>query len=377
MNKIRDNKFLGDIGMTLIELLITLVIVIVVLAAAFWSFAQLFQGFKSQTKVSESHISSLISIELLRKDIEMAGFGVPYNCTLSNSTGITFNEAVSTSSSSPPNPAAYNSVPSNVRPFELGNNVNHEGNSDYLVIRSAYNPGDEDTFKWAFFNDGNPCTNATLIFGNEAFSDKTSVIIEDGQDTSRKIESNSTNNWAFYYNKADGKLRNSDSNGCGLDLVSGHFYLVYAVRGGNKVIRTPFNRVDYYLHAPSSGMPARCAPGTYELYRGQLKHGDGTLNRQPIFDCVKDFQVAFRLENSWNATHLPSSALDQKEKIKEVRVFVLYQEGEREREAVSSGPITLGDSDTGTLSTFTPSGDDAHYNWKVKKISVKPMNLGR
>ncbi len=352
--------------MTLIELLIALVIVILVLAAAFWSFARLFQGFKSQTKVSEAHISSIIAFELLRKDLEMAGFGVPYNCS-----GITFSEAAP-STSPPPDPSTYNVTPLNVTPFTLDDNGNPAGNSDYLVIRAAFSPYDGETTKWAYFKAENGT--CPLTFGDGPFSENTNVVVEDGEDNLRAIQTSGTN-WRFRITSA------SSLNTCPDCMTDQHFYLVYGIASDNDTspdIRAPFNRVDYYLATPTGGLPARCSSTTYELYRAQMNHKDGTLNRQPVLDCARDFQVAFKIDASWNSTlSSVTSASDQKEKIKEVRVFVLYQEGQKEREEVSNGTITLGDSDTGALSTFTPTGDERHYRWRVKEISVKPMNLGR
>ncbi len=366
---------LNSKGMTLIELLIALVIVILVLAAAFWSFARLFQGFKSQTKVSEAHISSLIAFELLRKDLEMAGFGVPYNCS-----GISFNEA----SVSPA--STYNENGTEVHPFSLGNGSG-SGNSDYLVIRSVFNPEDLETEKWMYFvaanstisQSGGSC-NATLKEGNGHFSDGTHVIVEDGTSELRNIQKASSD-WKFSI--TGGKL-----NKCPDNLPDEtNFYLVYGVRSNAGPVIMPFNRFDYYLKKPST-MPGKCAKefNVYELYRTHIKHGSsggsnaGKLDEQPILDCVRDFQVSFFVKDnassSWQETP-PSSALDQKRKIKEVRVFILYQEGQKERSIVSNSTITLGDSDTGTLSTFTPTGNEQYYHWQVKEISVKPMNLWR
>jgi len=359
-------------GMTLVELLIALVIVVLVLAAAFMSFNRLFQSFKSQTKVSESHLSSLIGLELLRKDIEMAGFGLPYNCS-----GISFNEAVNAPASN------YNDVSnaSNVRAFVLGNNAG-PNSSDYLVIRSAFNPYDDETTKWAYFigNDtasGSPCPIPITAGGASSFSSNTNVVVVDGEESLKDIQQNS-GNWKFHMASSGGL------NVCPDNLTANHFYLVYGVESDNDTnpdMRAPFNRVDYYLSAPSGGMPVKCATNTYEFYRAQFNHSDGGFNPQPVLDCVKDLQVSFATYDnstgttSWGAP--PSSAYNQKVKVKEVRVFILYQEGQKERGVVTTSSIVLGDGDTGTLKTFTPSGDDAHYRWRVKELGFQPMNLGR
>lgn len=369
---------LNSKGMTLIELLIALVVVVVVLAAAFLSFSRLFQGFKSQTKVSETHISSLIGFELLRKDIEMAGFGVPYNCT-----GITFSEAASSPEST------YNENGTEVHPFTVGNNAG-SGSSDYLVVRSAFNPEDEETLKWAYFiangsainnNTSSPCNAITLQQGGSGnFSEHTNVVVEDGESDLRNIMKRGTgaDSWKFYIKS--GTLDKCPDNA----PDENRFYLVYGLDKDTDTspnVRMPFNRVDYFIAKPSSGsMPTKCESTSYELYRAQLRHSDGKLNKQPILDCVKDFQVAFYVVDNSSSTWQeapPYSAADQKHKIKEVRLFILYQEGQKERTQVSNATLTLGDNDTGTLSSFSPTGDEVYYHWRVKEISVKPMNLER
>ncbi len=350
-------------GMTLIELLIALVIVILVLAAAFLSFSRLFQGFKSQTKISESHISSLIGIELLRKDLEMAGLGVPVNAT-----GITYSEAAG--SQNPP-ASDYNDNGSFVSPFSFGNNA-YNG-ADYLVIRSVYNPEDDEAGKWAYFVANNGTCG--LVPGeNGNFSSGTKVVVEDGEDPLRAIQKKGSGADSWKFSVTSMTLHPS----CPDCMTDDHLYLVYGIRKSGSTIRMPFNRVDYYLKRPSDGMPARCASSTYELYRAFINHDDGRLNPQPVLDCVRDFQVAFFSNSTGWAPTPPSSASNQKLGLKEVRVFVLYQEGQKEREALwgANSTVTLGDSSTGTLSTFSPSGDDAYYRWRVKELVVKPMNLG-
>ncbi len=357
----------------MIELLIALVIVIVVLAAAFMSFNRLFQGFKSQTKISESQISSIIGMELLRKDVEMAGFGLPLNCT-----GITFQEAT-TSPASTYNDAGNSS---NVKPFELGDDAG-SGSSDYLVIRSAFNPFDDETEKWAYFVGNSsmsglsPCPLTITTGGASSFATNTNVVVEDGEAEAKTIQKKASN-WKFQISSSNKLDKCPDS------LTDYHFYMVYGIdsdNDSNPNITMPFNRVDYYLGTPSDGLPVKCASSTYELYRAQINQSDGKTNPQPILDCVRNLQVSFGKFNNSTSTMswggLPSYALDQKHQIREVRVFILYQKGNRERTAVSSGTITLGDNDTGSLATFTPSGDDSYYHWRVRELAFKPMNLGR
>jgi len=83
-----------------------------------------------------------------------------------------------------------------------------------------------------------------------------------------------------------------------------------------------------------------------------------TADPQPILDCVKDFQVAFGLDTDGDgeidlrSSALPSTPENVRDQVKEVRVFILYQEGQRLEHEASTTSITLGDDQTGPLSTF-------------------------
>jgi hypothetical protein len=109
---------------------------------------------------------------------------------------------------------------------------------------------------------------------------------------------------------------------------------------------------------------------------------DGKRVSQSVMYCVRDFQVAFGKDtnsdsnvDSWNSD--TSSASEIREQVRLVRVFILAHEGGRDDDFSFSGSLTLGDADTGTLSTFTPSGDALHYRWKVLTITEEPRNLRR
>jgi hypothetical protein len=169
--------------------------------------------------------------------------------------------------------------------------------------------------------------------------------------------------------------------------------------------RMPFNRVDYYLDkilGPPSQFPNSCAASTFTLYRSTINQVDGTLNKAPLIDCVRDFQVAFGLAtnldgnvNSWVQTLAGMSAAQIQQQVREVRVFLLYQEGLGDTAKLPgqgfsnsgssdfrfSGTLNLGDQDTGNLSSFNPAtgpnynAKDSQYRWKVLEMDIKPMNL--
>jgi hypothetical protein len=163
-----------------------------------------------------------------------------------------------------------------------------------------------------------------------------------------------------------------------IDLI----YLVYGVDGKTD-LRMPFNRVDYFLYKDTT-FPAKCNSGTYTLYRGLIKQADGTRDAQPLLDCVADFQVAFGLDVNntgvitWTDSALPNFAPDIDYQLKEVRIFILLQEGQFDRDyTYPSTTVLIGDSDI-TLKNFnltTLSANYVNYRWRVYKLVAKPLNI--
>ncbi len=75
-------------GFTLVELLIAMTMFIIVIASASSVFVPLLTQFKQQSKSAETQIEGIIGLELLRRDIKHAGFGLPWNMN-----GATYTEA--------------------------------------------------------------------------------------------------------------------------------------------------------------------------------------------------------------------------------------------------------------------------------------------
>lgn len=349
---------MSDKGFTLIELLVTMALLAIVIAAVVVSYSTVLKLQVQQGNIAKTNIEEGISLEILRKDIEMAGFGLPWDMN-----GQTYNEA-SNSMSYVPNPATFNDAPlSPPRAFVISNNGNTSANnSDVLVIKSSVALLSNITQRWGYVtNDGVHITYTPL--SPQSSSIGYFVVLN----KDRKLE------------KIDYQPSSSTPPTFIDSLNEGDIYFAFGISDISP--RMPFNRVDYYLQKPATGFPERCCPTTYELYRANINQSNGNRNPQPILDCVKDFQVSFGLDNNgdgsidtWSST-LPSTASDIRNKVKQVRVFILYQEGSKERGYSYSGTITLGDADTGVLKTFTPSGSEVNYRWKVVRLVVFPLNL--
>ncbi len=104
----------------------------------------------------------------------------------------------------------------------------------------------------------------------------------------------------------------------------------------------PFNRADYYV-STSVTRPGRCAPGTGILMKAVVNQLDGGFSGSslPLLDCVADMQVVTYLDTDLNgqaetpSTGLsvaagPGAAQTIRDQLKEVRVYILAHEGQRD-----------------------------------------------
>ncbi|WP_022670305.1 PilW family protein [Hippea alviniae] len=333
-------------GITLIELLVVIAILGIVLAITFKSYISILKIQTQQSGIASGNLNTDIALEVLRKDIEMAGFGLP------RITNGSCSEAVSDSTYTP-DPSTLNTNCDPLAPFSLSDNTG-PNQSDVLAIRSSVAALNSSTEHWGYVS-----SNGYKELGKSGdVSDVVFNIIDP---------------------KSMEPLQISPCKLSSLTLVGGKVYLVFGL--GDKSVNMPFNRVDYFLYRPANGMPSRCSPNSYELYRATIDQSDGKRNRQPIFDCVEDFQVVFGLDTNDNGTidkwssSLPSDLYDLDKQLKQLRVFIVYQEGKKDPNFSFSGSISIGDSDTGEIKKFTPTGDDVHYRWRMTELVVYPMNI--
>ncbi|MCK4278719.1 MAG: PilW family protein, partial [Desulfurellaceae bacterium] len=208
------------------------------------------------------------------------------------------------------------------------------------------------------------------------------VVMDAG---SRKITGGSL----YFTISNDANPANTDPTHYALPALPQSVYLIYGVATSNP--GAPFNRVDYYLKDPGIP-PSECATGTHTLYRGVMNSsGNFGPPYYPLLHCVADFQVGFGLDtngdgkiNSWvdgSAAHpLPSTADKIRSQLKQVRVYILVQNGTKDKDYnYPHNLIYVGDNSIGIGRNFalsTQITDHKHYRWKLIKLVVEPKNLG-
>lgn len=357
-------------GVSLIELLIVMALVVIVLTMNTSTFGVIFRESRGQTQVVGAQMDRIVGLEILRTDLEHAGFGLPWSYP---SALVNYDEAAGTFQS------AYNDTATSApRAIVSGNNPSTFtlNNSDYLVIKSTVVGTSETSQRWTYIVGGLPHPWGSNDLGTSPATPNTERVItilpRTGGGASRQLV---------------------------VDSVSSNFFTIYPPTGNfaaegaiiygvdpDTDLRMPFNRADYYVRGPA---PQGCAPNTGRLYKATINQAGGALNPESLLDCVADMQVVYRLDT--NSDGLADSVVSDlsaaglttaqqiREQVKEVRVYILSHEGQSDKAfTYGSNTIYVGDPDLGGGRTFAFSAIGTgweHYRWKLSSLVAKPRNL--
>jgi len=357
----------GQKGVSFIELLIVMTLVVIVLTMNTDTFGVIFRQSRQQTQAVGAQMDRVVGLEILRTDLEHAGFGLPW----SFQGTINYSEATG----NPQN--TYNDAPSNPpKAFWSGNDPTTFtlNNSDYLVIKSTIVGTNESSQRWTYIIGGqqpHPWSSNNLSNGDRvtviwprSVTGFNKELVMDGANFYTTYSSSA---FPIEYSPAGATTR----------------FVIYGVDPDTN-LRMPFNRADYYIQRPAS-IPQACAPNTGVLYKASINQGNGALNPEPLVDCVADLQVIYRLDTNNDGT-IDSTVNDIsgltaqqiRDRVKEIRVYILSHEGQKDGAfKFASSTITVGEFGVGrtfNLSSTIGSGWE-NYRWKVSTLVVKPRNL--
>ncbi len=403
-------------GFTLIELLIAMLVFVISLVLVSDFFTGQLTLFKQQSKITESNIEGVIGLEILRRDIQDAGYGLPwsYQSSIDCSSG-GCGEAIDATAS------AYNDFPANPpRAILTGNGVGFNG-SDYLVVKGVSVGMSAASQKWTRLSMTPPSSNTApgnpRIWDNPsdklANTDYVTVLSLNGTATNRQLIVNGNIFSTQYQNITSSPWPPADQS---------ETRLVLGVDPDTS-LRMPFNRADYFIRrVDSSGnsiTPARCAPGTGVLEKVVVSQTDGSFpaaSYMPLLDCVADVQVIFGLDMDGDGVIGTYAAVDPdaskttivadspyesegkaandvravfndaallRQYLKEVRVYVLTHEGQRDTSFLfPNSSILVGDSGIGAtlgnnfnLAQKIGDPEYKYYRWKLYTIVTKPSNI--
>ena len=316
-------------GMTLLELLVVMAILVVVITGALTFLSSLTKRSSQEAARSRTSQTGLISDLILIRDIAMAGMGVPVE------VGGQF-------------------VPiGGVLPGGTNPNNTGQNGSDQLMIKGAViSSGANDYFKWGYNTNyiisgmnnimvsalPDPLNPTLPLYSPDVqdlftlsragyrhpFEDGDMVVFLDAE-TKQLLGSNVykvSSVGATGFNIAP----NTDFT------IRDYGSLIFSL-GGINVLGNLFNNYltnTFTGYRLSAGTQPQCAPNTRSLLR---VYGGA---RDPILDCVLDFQVQFGLidATTGNVTWLndisATSAAVLKDQLKIVRIFIVKQMGKRD-----------------------------------------------
>ena len=390
-------------GFTMVELIVTMAIFVITIAAVSAIFVPLLNQFKQQSKIAETNIEGMVGLEILRHDIEHAGFGLPW-VLQPGLTIASYSEASAATTAPIPAPSKYNdggSLPLNP-PRAILSDDNVLNGSDYLVIKSTAVGINDAAGKYTDVIGTGGGGTTVKSWGNLAddlnTNDRTIVLILSRGENNQRIL---VNNVAAYTAPFAGGINNFPAEYS--PSTAGDLFLIYGVSNDTTLanLRMPFNRADYYITrvaGPTIPIPARCAKGTTSardtgiLMKSVIEHASGNRgNGIPLLDCVADFQVAFDLDTTSppdgiieaHGTEDISGLTAQqiREQVKTVRVYILAHEGQKDinftyaNTGVCVGEVTATGCTPGHIYDLTAITDYARYRWRVYTLVVQTKNL--
>jgi prepilin-type N-terminal cleavage/methylation domain-containing protein len=365
-------------GFTLMELIVVMALMGLVMAATSDTFIGLLRTYKQQGKIAETNIEGIIGLELMRQDIETAGFGLPWVIPAS----VNYNEANTGAEY-----AAYNDSPSSPpRPMMSDKNYTAGGSgfpisttngyafSDLLVIKSANVTRNATAQRWTYLQttgikqwllaSGNPAPE------NPKTTDYVIVLSPGASDADRRTLVLNGTSWNTIFSSISNFYPGA------MDPQPRYVYGISDVAS-----RMPFNRADYYIAPPSTvDVPQRCASNTGVLVKSMINHSNGSRSDYlPLLDCVADMKVIFHIDALGNGTmtitdDISTLTAEQiRTQVKEVRVYILAHQGQMDK-SYTHPQSTIAVGESPYQHNFN-IGMFIHYRWKVYTIVVEPKNM--
>jgi prepilin-type N-terminal cleavage/methylation domain-containing protein len=376
-------------GLTLVELLVTMVIFLLTITAASNVFTGILTQFKQQSKIAETNIEGIIGLQMLKADIEQAGFGLPWNMG-----GATYNEAVN-DGTTPWDDTQFNDSTANPpRPIVFGDGgtiANPPLNGSDVLVTKATSVGiARAAQRWTYITNAGANNNPPMIWTPDTQYEnpqiaptRDNVIAIKPMAGSREREL--VSGGGAFFTAFHTSLGSFDNN---FEPVAYSYetHLLYGVNDGSGALRMPFNRADYYVRRPAAGMPVQCSSdgGTGILYKATLSHANGQFPIEyPLLDCVREMQIVFGRDTDNDGDSdafgpLPATltAEEVRAQLKEVRIYILAQEGQRDIAYTSPATITATDPDVGAVINFDAAAADLrNFRWKVYTIMAKPYSM--
>lgn len=333
----------NDNGITMVELLVTLAIFSIIIAGVYAVYTTQVRHSTREYRIAESEMEYQIFKSVIDRDISMAGYGIA--------------DEYGTLAFNPIQISATNGTP---------DTLTLRGTAIGLLSRAAQG--------WTYINSPSPFTPRTWTDNRENVESNDRVIFME-PNAKEILATGSTAIFTFPSGYPSTVERGTLVYGLHKDITNNPYYTVQYLLGGTA--------------------PTNCAQGTQNLLRAESRNNDppDASEREPILNCVLDFQVAFGLDTNedgnidfWDNGGVQAASYDRrslKTRLKQVRVYILVQVGNRDPDFMYSNPanpdnpdvIRVGDSIIGTGRDITLTSEQRRYRWRVIASSITPRNL--
>ncbi len=304
-------------GFTILELLIAIFISIILMSAIYYTYTTFFMGIKSERVNVEQEIEKIVSLELLRLDLEHLGYGVGINCSGTD-----------------------------YRIYEINNN----DISNLLKIRSTLNNSNNSTIGWKI------CKNGNEIKKEMEKSNNNIVYVDENGCVIGTVNDGSCPSGTSVY---IGYPYDTGATGCGGFCTEIVYYL------SNTNLPKNCHPDTYNLLRKvnnGTGKPLLSCIADMKITVDMDTDGDGKIDLKDIDDV-----------SSYTADQLRAYT-------KKINVYVLYQEATpsdpnfrfTNYQTDSNGNYLEVDG----VKLYLPSNFEK-YKWKAIKLSVKPMSIIR
>lgn len=417
MNRSYNNK-----GFTLVEMLVVMVVFVVIIAITGESFKTILSQSAKLFRSEESNVEGIVGLEMLRHDIQQAGFGlftetspIAYTGEATVSPASNYND----STTGPPRPIVTAQITAATGVADdAGDSYSIVNGTDYLVVKATSVGRSAVAQKWSYLNySANVVSPNKWRSSSENFASGDRVVVLKRTVTTSTSKSelvkDSSAGASFFFAYSDVGFEQFSSTSATLMTVYG----VDRTPTSSPVnLRMPFNRADFFVAVPPSSSATKKKPsfcstdsnvGT--LYKMTVNHADGKLNPVPLLDCVADMQIVLGWDlrtstgagqdgivDTWSnadgSTVSGSASVGDvqtaltsvstiRSALKLVKVYVLAQDGRKNLGYTAPATILVGDADTKTgessllTRTYALSSEMRNYKWKVYRIVTRPKNL--
>ena len=306
----RDKK-----GVTLVELMITLVIFSIVISMIYSVFNAFLKQATSERKTAKTEMDVINVAWPLLKEIQSAGMGVPKTGTCSSTISVS---------------------------------------SDVLTIHSTAAGNDQYAGKWGYI--GTSC-----ILSTSDIPSGENVVVINSTDRSRLGLKTVT---------ATNTLNNCPSPDDYVNHIA--YWTPYAAVGDLECYETKYSLQDY-----TTDRPAMCAPGdaTYPIKKlSRSVSRTTTVNWDPMLDCIRDLSYRFGCISSSGSLTWQAGTDCGTSKLRLVKAGMIVQNSTRRDFQVPS-TITLFEDLSGQSKSVTMSDEQRYYKWRKLEQTIVLKNL--